>query len=42
MEATSAVRFQEIVDSLPIAGVFLLFAIVSLIAYEVGFRLGRW
>lgn len=34
-------RFQDL-DSLPIAGVFLLFAIVSLVVYEVGFRLGRW
>jgi hypothetical protein len=36
------VRFQELLDSLPIGGVFIVFAIGSLIIYEVGFRLGRW
>lgn len=35
-------RFQEFLDALPIAGVFIVFAIGSLIIYEVGFRLGRW
>ena len=34
--------FQESLDALPIAGVFLAFAVVALIVYEVGFRFGRW
>jgi hypothetical protein len=34
--------FQATLDSLPIAGVFLVFAIVSVIVYEVGFHFGRW
>jgi hypothetical protein len=29
-------------DSLPVAVVFVLFAIVALACYEVGFRVGRW
>jgi hypothetical protein len=36
------VRFQEFLDSLPVGGVFIVFALVSLVVYEVGFRLGRW
>lgn len=35
-------RFQEILDSIPVIGVFGVFAIVSLVAYEVGYRIGRW
>lgn len=35
-------RFQDFLDSLPIVGVFVAFAIVSLAVYEIGFRLGRW
>jgi hypothetical protein len=35
-------NFQESLDSLPIVGVFLAFAMVALIVYEVGFRVGRW
>ncbi len=35
-------RFQEFLDSLPIGGVFVAFAIVALITYEIGFRVGRW
>ncbi|MFV2064491.1 MAG: hypothetical protein ACC726_13425, partial [Chloroflexota bacterium] len=34
--------FQEFLDSLPIGGVFIAFAIVALILYELGFRFGRW
>jgi len=33
---------SQILDSLPIVGVFVAFAIVSLLFYEGGFRLGRW
>jgi len=33
---------QQLLDPLPIAAVFVLFAVISLIAFEVGFRLGRW
>lgn len=35
-------RFQQLIDSLPIIGVFLAFAIVALLTSESGFRLGRW
>lgn len=33
---------EELLDPIPVAGVFALFAILCLIAYEVGFRVGRW
>ena len=32
----------QLLDSLPIFGVFIAFAIVSMLFYEGGFRLGRW
>ena len=32
----------QLLDSLPILGVFVAFALVSLLCYEVGFRFGRW
>ena len=32
----------DFVDSLPIWAVFLLFAIIALLFYEGGFRIGRW
>lgn len=32
----------QLLDQTPIAVVFLLFAIVTLACYEVGFRIGRW
>src|SRR6476660_8156724 len=32
----------QILDSLPILGVFVAFAIVSLLFYEGGFKFGRW
>jgi hypothetical protein len=35
-------RFQETLDSLPIVAVFITFAIIALLTYEVGFRAGRW
>jgi hypothetical protein len=34
--------FTELIELLPLAGVFLVFAIVSLVLYETGFRVGRW
>lgn len=34
--------FQELLDSLPVWGVFVLFALVALVLYEAGFRIGRW
>ena len=34
--------FSDFIDDLPVFGVFLAFAIASLILYEIGFRLGRW
>ena len=33
---------QQLLDPLPIAGVFLLFVVIALATYEVGFRVGRW
>jgi membrane protein DedA with SNARE-associated domain len=35
-------RFQHFIDSLPILGVFLAFAVVALIMSEGGYRLGHW
>jgi hypothetical protein len=32
----------QLLDSLPITGAFIAFAIVTLLCYEGGFRLGRW
>ena len=32
----------QFLDPIPIPLVFVLFAIVSMLAYEIGFRLGRW
>ncbi|MEX1294714.1 MAG: hypothetical protein AB1Z67_00950 [Candidatus Limnocylindrales bacterium] len=34
--------FQDLIDSLPIPGVLLAFALLALILYELGFRFGRW
>ena len=34
--------FQDLLDSLPIWGVFALFAFAALLLYELGFRFGRW
>jgi hypothetical protein len=33
---------QEWLDTIPIPGVFIMFAIASLVVYEIGFRVGRW
>jgi hypothetical protein len=33
---------QEFLDSLPVGGVFASFALLALILYEVGYRIGRW
>jgi hypothetical protein len=33
---------QQFLDPLPVLGVFVLFAIVALITYEIGFRAGTW
>ena len=32
----------QLLDASPIPVVFVLFAIISLACYEVGFRVGRW
>jgi membrane protein YdbS with pleckstrin-like domain len=32
----------QLLDPLPILGVFALFAVLALAAYEIGFRIGRW
>lgn len=33
---------HQLLDPIPVIGVFLLFALVGLGAYEVGYRVGRW
>jgi hypothetical protein len=33
---------HQLIDDLPVVLVFVLFAVVSLALYEVGFRVGRW
>ncbi len=33
---------QAVLDPIPVAGVFIGFVLVSLLAFEIGFRLGRW
>ncbi len=35
-------RFQQLIDSLPIVGFFVAFTIVALITTMLGYRLGRW
>ncbi|MDH5316516.1 MAG: hypothetical protein OEW44_08540 [Gemmatimonadota bacterium] len=35
-------RFQQLMDALPIGGIFLAFAIIALTASEAGYRHGRW
>src|SRR6478672_4324792 len=32
----------QLLDSLPIVGVFVAFAVVSMLFYEAGFKFGRW
>lgn len=34
--------FQDLLDGLPVAGVFVVFALLALVLYELGFRFGRW
>ena len=33
---------QQFLDPLPVVGVVLLFVVLALVAYELGFRIGRW
>jgi len=35
-------RFQVLIDSLPITGVFVAFALVALVISESGYRIGHW
>lgn len=35
-------RILDLLDSLPIIGIFLAYALIALLAYEIGFRVGRW
>jgi len=32
----------QLLDPIPVLGIFVIFAVVTLICYEVGFRVGRW
>ena len=41
MEGITVMRTQ-LLDPIPVLGVFLLFAIITLVFYEIGFRVGRW
>jgi hypothetical protein len=34
--------FQQLLDPLPVVGVFVVFAVVALATYEVGYRVGVW
>jgi hypothetical protein len=34
--------FQGLLDGVPVPGVFVAFALIALVTYELGFRLGRW
>ena len=34
--------FRELLDSLSIWGVAVLFTLLALLLYEIGFRFGRW
>ena len=34
--------FDQLLDPLPVPGVFVLFAVVALATYEVGYRVGLW
>lgn len=34
--------FSELLDDLPVPGVFIAFALLALLLYEIGFRIGRW
>ena len=33
---------HQLLDPIPVVGVFLLFGLLGLVAYEIGFRVGRW
>jgi hypothetical protein len=33
---------SQVLDSLPIVLVFVVFAVFTMLCYEAGFRLGRW
>jgi hypothetical protein len=35
-------RFQDLLDRMPILGAFVAFAVIALVTYEIGFRVGRW
>ena len=32
----------QLLDPIPVLGVFVLFAVITLVFYEIGFRIGRW
>ena len=32
----------QLLDPMPILGVFVVFAVITLVCYEVGFHVGRW
>jgi len=34
--------FNDLIESLPTGGIFVVFALFALLLYELGFRLGRW
>jgi hypothetical protein len=41
-EESSGAMTTSLIDPIPIAGVFVLFMVITLACYEVGFRVGRW
>jgi len=36
------VSVQKFLDSLPVGGVFIAFALLAMVLYEIGYRVGRW
>lgn len=34
--------FQDLIADVPIAGIFIIFALTALLTYELGYMLGRW
>jgi hypothetical protein len=33
---------RQLLDSIPVLGIFVLFAIITFLCFEIGFRVGRW
>jgi hypothetical protein len=42
VETRAQAMTTQLLDPIPIPGIFVLFAVVTLATFEVGFRIGRW